>query len=276
MKRFFKSVGLTAMFVFVFALCMFAVGAAFTILAPNLPSELSFVLIYFCSMIAAYRAVLFLENKAFNQILPVYNSRRGFDPIALLMGVVLIVAISVVLLPLDSVLAPDSRTFSDDPCTLITVVILAPIFEEMIFRARLYNILSRNTSPLMSASLSAVAFGVVHMQPIVVVEALVVGVVLSYFYLSKRSIFAPIILHSFSNALAYALILLSYRGESLRSLVGSGEMQVAVYIVAVLIVMCGAAAILRFFVKEKRRMRGVECQDMETIAEHYDTSQLVE
>lgn len=276
MKRFFKSVGLTAMFVFVFALCMFAVGAAFTILAPNLPSELSFVLIYFCSMIAAYGAVLFLENKTFNQILPVYNSRRGFDPIALLMGVVLIVAISVVLLPLDSVLAPDSRTFTDDPCTLITVVILAPIFEEMIFRARLYNILSRNTSPLMSASLSAVAFGVVHMQPIVVVEALVVGVVLSYFYLSKRSIFAPIILHSFSNALSYALILLSYRGESLRSLVGSGEMQVAVYIVAVLIVMCGAAAILRFFVKEKRRARGIECQDMETIAEHYDTSQLVE
>ena len=227
-------------------------------------------------MIAAYGAVLFLENKAFNKILPVYNSRRGFDPIALLMGVVLIVAISVVLLPLDSVLAPDSRTFTDDPCTLITVVILAPIFEEMIFRARLYNILSRNTSPLMSASLSAVAFGVVHMQPIVVVEALVVGVVLSYFYLSKRSIFAPIILHSFSNALAYALILLSYRGESLRSLVGSGEMQVAVYIVAVLIVMCGAAAILRFFVKEKRRARGIECQDMETIAEHYDTSQLVE
>lgn len=276
MKRFFKSVGLTAMFVFVFALCMFAVGAAFTILAPNLPSELSFVLIYFCSMIAAYGAVLFLENKTFNQILTVYNSRRGFDPIALLMGVVLIVAISVVLLPLDSVLAPDSRTFTDDPCTLITVVILAPIFEEMIFRARLYNILSRNTSPLMSASLSAVAFGVVHMQPIVVVEALVVGVVLSYFYLSKRSIFAPIILHSFSNALSYALILLSYRGESLRSLVGSGEMQVAVYIVAVLIVMCGAAAILRFFVKEKRRARGIECQDMETIAEHYDTSQLVE
>ena len=227
-------------------------------------------------MIAAYGAVLFLENKTFNQILPVYNSRRGFDPIALLMGVVLIVAISVVLLPLDSVLAPDSRTFTDDPCTLITVVILAPIFEEMIFRARLYNILSRNTSPLMSASLSAVAFGVVHMQPIVVVEALVVGVVLSYFYLSKRSIFAPIILHSFSNALSYALILLSYRGESLRSLVGSGEMQVAVYIVAVLIVMCGAAAILRFFVKEKRRARGIECQDMETIAEHYDTSQLVE
>jgi multisubunit Na+/H+ antiporter MnhC subunit len=154
------------------------------------------------------------------------------------------------------------------------VVVLAPIFEEMIFRARLYNILSRNTSPLMSASLSAIAFGVVHMEPIVVVEALVVGVVLSYYYLSKRSIFAPVILHMFNNAIGYLLIVMSYRGESLRSIVSSGEMQLAVYLVATAIVVCGTIVILRFFVKEKRRMRGVECQDMETLAEHHDPDQL--
>ena len=156
------------------------------------------------------------------------------------------------------------------------MVLIAPIFEEMIFRARLFNVLSRNTSPLMSASLSAVAFGAVHMEPIVVAEALVVGVVFSYYYLSKRSIFAPVILHIFNNAIAYSLIVLSYRGESLRAIVGSGEMQLVVYVVAAAIVLCGAVVILRFFVKEKRRMRGVECQDMETLAEHHDPDQLAE
>jgi multisubunit Na+/H+ antiporter MnhC subunit len=112
------------------------------------------------------------------------------------------------------------------------------------------------------------------MEPIVVVEALVVGVVLSYYYLSKRSIFAPVILHMFNNAIGYLLIVMSYRGESLRSIVSSGEMQLAVYLVATAIVVCGAVVILRFFVKEKRRMRGVECQDMETLAEHHDPDQL--
>ncbi len=276
MKRFFKSVGLSAIFLFVFAVCMFAVGAVFTIFMPNIPADVSFMLMYFCSMITVYGAVLLLEQTVFKRVLPVYNSKSGFDPIAILLGVVLIFAISIVLLPLEGVLSADSRVFPNGVCTLISVVVLAPIFEEVVFRARLYNILSRNTSPLMSASLSAVVFGAVHMQPIVVIEALLVGVVLSYFYLSKRSIITPIILHIFNNAFAYALTMLSYRGESFRAILGGGDVQVVVYAIAATIVVVGAVVILRFFVKEKYRMRGVECQDMETIAHHYDSNQLIE
>jgi membrane protease YdiL (CAAX protease family) len=259
------------MFVVVFAICMLAVGAVVSIFMPYLPSYLSVILPYFCSMIAVYGAVLYIENKAFKHVLPIYADKGGFDPVTLLWGVMLIMAVSVVLLPLDSVLPPDNRTFASDPCTLITVVIFAPIFEELIFRGRLYNILSRNTSPLMSSSLCAVAFGVVHMQPIVVIEALVVGVVLSYFYLSKRSIFTPIILHMFNNAVGYALIVLSYDGESLRQLVGrSASAHIGIYLLCLLIVVVGAVFIIRFFVMEKQRSRGIECQDMETIANHFD------
>ena len=271
MKRFFKSVGLTTMFVFVFALCMLVVGGLVTIGMPTLSADVSFMLLYFTSMIAVYGATILIEKVAFKRVATVYNSRGGFDPVAILFGVVLIFAISVILLPLEEILSPDTRTFPDGFCTLLTVVLLAPIFEEIIFRARLYNILSRNTSPLMSASLSAIAFGVVHLEPIVVIEALLVGVVLSYFYLSKRSIFTPIILHIFNNAFAYALVVLSYNGESLRELIGgSADVHLGVYLLCLLIVVAGAIFIIRFFVLEKRRMRGVECQDMETIADHLD------
>ena len=271
MKRFFKSVGLTTMFVFVFALCMLVVGGLVTIGMPTLSADVSFMLLYFTSMIAVYGATILIEKVAFKRVATVYNSRGGFDPVAILFGVVLIFAISVILLPLEEILSPDTRTFPDGFCTLLTVVLLAPIFEEMIFRARLYNILSRNTSPLMSASLSAIAFGVVHLEPIVVIEALLVGVVLSYFYLSKRSIITPIILHIFNNAFAYALVVLSYNGESLRELIGgSADVHLGVYLLCLLIVVAGAVFIIRFFVLEKRRMRGVECQDMETIADHLD------
>ena len=271
MKRFFKSVGLTTMFVFVFALCMLVVGGLVTIGMPTLSADVSFMLLYFTSMIAVYGATILIEKVAFKRVATVYNSKGGFDPVAILFGVVLIFAISVILLPLEEILSPDTRTFPDGFCTLLTVVLLAPIFEEMIFRARLYNILSRNTSPLMSASLSAIAFGVVHLEPIVVIEALLVGVVLSYFYLSKRSIITPIILHIFNNAFAYALVVLSYNGESLRELIGgSADVHLGVYLLCLLIVVAGAVFIIRFFVLEKRRMRGVECQDMETIADHLD------
>ena len=275
MKRFFKSVGLTTMFVFVFALCMLVVGSLAAVGMPNLPADVSFMLCYFISMIAVYGATILLEKVAFKRVAPVYNLKEGFDPIAILLGVVLIFATSVILLPFEEVLSPDSRTFPDGFGTLLTVVLLAPIFEEMIFRARLYNILSRNTSPLMSASLSALAFGVVHLEPIVIIEALLVGVVLSYFYLSKRSIITPIILHIFNNAFAYALVMLSYNGVSLRELIGSSaDIHLGVYLLCSVIVVAGAVFIIRFFVMEKRRMRGIERHDMETMADHLDDEEI--
>ena len=277
MKRFFKSVSLTTMFILIFGVCMSVVGAVVTICLPNLRPDASLMLLYFCSMIAIYEMTILIEKVAFKRIAPVYNSKVGFDPLSLLWGVVLILAISVVLLPLEGVIPSDSRHFPEGIFTAITVIVLAPIFEEMVFRARLYNILSRNTSPLMSASLTALAFGVVHLEPMVIIEALFVGVVLSYFYLSKRSIITPIILHACNNAFGYALVVLSYRGESLRTLIGkSANMYLSIYILCLMIVIVGAVVVIRFFIKEKQRARGVECQDMETIAEHHDPDQIAE
>lgn len=277
MKRFFKNIGLLTIFVFMFILTMSIVGTLVYIFAPEGCEDFNFMLLYFTSMIAVYNLTVALEKVVFKNVAPVYNSRVGFNPVTILLGVVLIFSISVVLLPLEEMLSADSRTFPDGPLTLLTVVVLAPIFEEMIFRARLYNILSRNSSPLMSASLSALAFGVVHMEPIVIIEALFVGVVLSYYYVSKRSIFTPIVLHMCNNAFAYSLAMLSYKGVSLRELIGSStDVHLAAYIACSVVVLAGTLYIVRFFVKEKRRMRGIECQDMETIADHLDSNQLVE
>lgn len=262
MKRFLKSVGLVTMFVLLFAVTTLVVGAPVTFLTSDMTADVSLMLVYFSSMIAVYGVTLLIERLVFKRLNVVYNSRAGFDPVSLLLGVLLIISVSVVILPLEGVISSDSRTFPEGVGTLITVVLLAPVFEEMIFRARLYNILSRNTSPFVSASLSAVAFGVVHMEPIVVIEALIVGVIFSYFYLLKRSIFSPILLHMFNNALAYALIVLSYDGESLSDIVGSGQVSIIIYMVCAAIVLLGAVVIIRFYIMEKRRTRGVECQDM--------------
>ena len=53
-------------------------------------------------------------------------------------------------------------------------------------------------------------------------------------------------------------------------------MEFVVYAVALLIVLVGAVVIVRFFIKEKGRMRGVECQDVETLADHHSATQLPE
>ena len=276
MKRFFKSVGILTMFLFLFVVVMLLVGGVVEITLPNMSEDVRLMLAYFCSMIAVYGMTILIERVAFKRVLPVYNAKSGFNPVVLLLGFILTLSVSVILLPLEHLLSPDSRTFSDGFGTLLMVVLLAPIFEEMVFRARLYNILSRNTSPFISASLSAIAFGVVHLQPIVIIEALFMGVIFSYFYLSQRSIFTPIMLHIFNNSIAYALIVLSYRGETLHDIVGGGDMTVVVYVVSAIIAICGAVVIARFFKAEKRRGRGVECEGVETISESLDVEQPAE
>lgn len=276
MKRFFKSVGILTMFLFLFVVVMMLVGGMVEITLPNMSEDVRLMLAYFCSMIAVYGMTILVERVAFKRVLPVYNAKSGFNPVVLLLGFILTLSVAVILLPLEHLLSPDSRTFSDGFGTFLMVVFLAPIFEEMVFRARLYNILSRNTSPFISASLSALAFGVVHLQPIVIIEALFMGVIFSYFYLSQRSIFTPIMLHMFNNSIAYALIVLSYRGETLHDIVGDGGMAVVVYVVSAIIAICGAVVIARFFKAEKRRGRGVECEGVETISMNIDVEQSAE
>lgn len=262
MKRLLKNISLLAFFVLLFGVISLGVGVAATLISPGPIDDVKFMLIYFVSMVLTYLAATLLERVAYKYVMPIENSRAGFDPVALLAGVVLLIAISIVLAPLGEVLPSDSRTFPEGPFTLVSVVVLAPIFEEMIFRGRLYNMFKRNGSPLISASFSALAFGIVHLEPIVVVEALIAGVVFSYFYLVKRSIFTPIILHMCSNAIAYALIVLSYRGEPLVAIGGDEDKALVVYIVSVIIVLVGVVVILRTFNKISRAGKGVVYQEV--------------
>lgn len=256
MRGFIKNIVLLVVFVAVFTIAQIISSLAVVSTLGGV-TDVGFMLTYFIAMLLSYIAVTAMERYTFGRVAPIENSKRGFNPVAILTGVVLLIAISIVLAPLAEVLPSDSRTFPEGTFTLISVVILAPIFEEMIFRGRLYNIFHHNGSPLSAASLSALAFGVVHLEPVVIIEALIVGVVLSYFYIVRRSIIAPIILHMCNNALAYALVVLSYRGESLMELLGEGMTLTVVYATSVVIVVACFAIILRRMLVERKNERRV-------------------
>ena len=259
MKGFIKNIALLAAFIVIFALLQLAVTIGVLSFSDGVVTDYIYMCIYFVSMLLCYTATTLLERVTFGSVVPIDNSRRGFNPVAILTGVILLFALSVVLAPLSELLPADSRTFPDGAFTLISIVILAPIFEEMIFRGRLYNILHRNSSPLTSASLSALAFGIVHLEPIIIIEALIVGVVFSYYYIARRSIIAPIILHMCNNAFAYALHVLSYRDKSLLELLGDGMNQTVVYATsAVIVVVCFSMMLRRMFVERRNERRVVE------------------
>ncbi|MBQ8205751.1 MAG: CPBP family intramembrane metalloprotease [Alistipes sp.] len=184
---------------------------------------------------------------------PIMHSRRGFNPLLILYGVVVTIALSIVLAPLGGYLPEDSREFSDSLWTLVLVVFAAPIFEEVLFRGRLYGLLRTKASPMVSVLLSSLMFGLMHLQPAVMLEGVLMGLLFSYAYLRSRSIFAPVILHMCNNALAYALKVLSYGERPLLELVDSRQYYLVIYAASAVIVVVSFALMIRFMVRYNRR-----------------------
>ncbi|WP_342573367.1 type II CAAX endopeptidase family protein [Solibacillus sp. FSL K6-1781] len=85
----------------------------------------------------------------------------------------------------------------------INICILAPIYEEMLFRGILLRRFTLRWSTQKSIIISSLIFGVIHLNPINVVFAFALGCVLGYAYLKTKNIVIPMLLHSFNNFLAY-------------------------------------------------------------------------
>lgn len=85
----------------------------------------------------------------------------------------------------------------------INICILAPIYEEMLFRGILLRRFTLRWSPQKSIIISSIIFGIIHLNPINIVFAFALGCVLGYAYLKTKNIVIPMLLHSFNNFLAY-------------------------------------------------------------------------
>ena len=105
---------------------------------------------------------------------------------------------------------------------------------------------------------------IVHLEPVVVIEGVLVGLLFSYVYLRTKSIIAPIILHICNNILAYALAILTYQEQPLLEAVDSEEIFVYVYSVCAVVVVVTLAVIVRFFIKYRGGItETIESQNIE-------------
>lgn len=230
-------------------------------------TDFGFFLSYTLSMGITLGLLILIERGMYGKIGKIDRKSAGFDPVAILLGLIVIVATSILLMPLAKVLPERGIEVGDGTFMLITIVLIAPIIEEVIFRGRLYGILRHNSSPLLAATLSALTFGAIHLSPIVVIEGFLAGFVFSYFYIIKRSIIAPILLHMCNNAMAYALIVLSYNDESVMDIFGGQSYFIFVYIAAAIIVVTAASIMITRLVKEKRRIASSTDVEIATQAE---------
>lgn len=96
---------------------------------------------------------------------------------------------------------------------LFIPILLAPIFEELAFRAGLKNVLvdKGNWKPIYYVIFSSILFGLLHLQldaltiyPFII--ATLIGVLNSLLYLRTKNIFVPIITHALYNLFVLILV----------------------------------------------------------------------
>lgn len=88
---------------------------------------------------------------------------------------------------------------------LICYGFITPIVEELLFRGIIYNYLKRFTTLKMAVILSAIFFGVYHMNLVQGTYAFLMGMLLAYGYEYFGEFKIPVLIHVMSNVLAYCL-----------------------------------------------------------------------
>ncbi|WBV52556.1 CPBP family intramembrane glutamic endopeptidase [Chryseobacterium gambrini] len=97
---------------------------------------------------------------------------------------------------------------TDDPVVMIiTAVICAPIFEEIIFRGIIQKgLMNKGVEPKMAIVFASVIFGAIHGNPWQFVGAVLLGCVLGLVYYKTKSLLLPMLLHGFNNLCSTLLI----------------------------------------------------------------------
>lgn len=214
--------------------------------------EIRFIVAYVLPMTLVLCGVAIYDSRVAGHKERCMLRASGFDPVALLWGIILIVALSIVLAPLMRLLPETNRSVPTGLFTMLCVVVVAPIFEEILFRDRVFSVLRSTLSPWSAAVVSALIFGAMHGNLVVAIEAFCVGIVLSYLYILKGSLFAPILLHIMNNIVAYVMMSFKYQERTIEDFIGELPIFSVIYVVASVIVLLGAIHIGYIFRKANK------------------------
>jgi len=94
--------------------------------------------------------------------------------------------------------------------SFISLVVLAPILEEVLFRGLIFSRLTKKWNMTWGMILSSLAFGLLHMDPI---GAFVFGIMTCVLYVRTKTLLVPMVLHAMNNLLAWFMTAGSESGE---------------------------------------------------------------
>ncbi len=160
-------------------------------------------------------------------------SLSGFNPVMLLWAFGFMLAVGVVCEPVFKYLPhPDLTAVGRGGWTIFSLVVCAPVLEELLCRGLILGSLRKRYGVAVAWFLSSLFFGLMHLQPLQVVNAFIIGLILGYVYIETRSIWSVIILHALNNALAYIMLMAGLSDRMLINLVNNHFWYICIYVMA--------------------------------------------
>ena len=98
---------------------------------------------------------------------------------------------------------------------VVTIALLAPLLEEVLFRGAIQGYMMRRYNPWVAIVYAAVVFGVFHLNPVQSFYAALIGVVFGWIYYRTGSLLSVIVGHVLNNSLATVVLFFFPDGEGL-------------------------------------------------------------
>jgi len=152
-----------------------------------------------------------LSKKAFNQKTKHYLNYTSFAYATLMIIAFRLIFDNSLTLWLSVITVPTfiNEAFNEFPVSpiisIFSVIIVAPIYEEIIFRGILLRGMAKKMNPNIAIVVSALLYAIVHMNIPQGINAFFLGLVLGFIYLRSGSIYLSIFAHFVNNILALSI-----------------------------------------------------------------------
>lgn len=121
---------------------------------------------------------------------------------------------------------------------IVMITLIGPVFEEILFRGAITKILLKQYSPAKAIVISALLFGFIHGNPVQIIGAGCIGLLLGWIYYKTASLIPCIMIHVINNSSSVFLSKTYPDADYLKDV--TGENSYGILLVVALIVLAGA------------------------------------
>jgi len=190
-KEIFITYILNYLIIFILALIYYLLGH----------NDIDFFLNNICSYILILFyiiTIIYLYKKNYQKEPPLPN--KQYFPLTLL-GISIAIFLNMIIFLLN----PPKTITTPTIIGLISSGIIGPIYEEILFRYLLYNRLKSRYSIKKSLLITTIIFALIHLNPIKIIYAFLLGLIINISYEKHQNILAPILIHIAANTIVIFL-----------------------------------------------------------------------